>query len=332
MLRKYAAPLAGFGVGIALIAGLLFSVRGPKAPPAPPPAATAPKEPVPAPPTEVVKDGRIEAVHTITVTVSIAGEVDSFSADVGQDVYEGQILARISNQGLETGRDNALRIVQAAEAKLSTLETSISAARLEAARTHTESIRAVEDLNRTSKEYDRQKMLHSAGATPRNTYEKSGKDYEAARNDSEGNAELARQADQKVEQLTKELDATRKTLEDKRKELEEAQAALAAAEVHAPAAGVVVSRQGDIGKTLTQQEAATLFRIATDIAALQVVFAPDPSLKKGDTVELTFTDVPGDPIPAVIREIKNGEATAEFTSANPAIRPGMTCSVHVKLR
>ncbi len=272
----------------------------------------------------------MEAVHTIPVSVSIAGEIDIFSAEVGQDVFEGQILARISNAGLDTGRENAARIVQNAEAKLNSLETQISAARLEAVRAHDDATRAREDLDRASKEYERQKKLHVAGATPRNTYEKSGKDYEAASSDADGTTELARHADEHIEELTREYDLTKRTLEDKRKELEEVQAALAATEVHAPVGGVVVARQGDIGKTLTQQEASALFRIATDISALQAVFTPEPSMKPGDKVAITFADLPGDPLLGKVREIKNGEATAEFTSPNPAIRPGMTCSVHLQ--
>src|ERR1700722_9900875 len=107
-LRKYGAPLAGTAMAIALLAVLLFNVKRPApTPPAPPPAKV-----LPAAPKETTLQGRVEAVHTIAIGVSIAGEIDSFSADVGQDVFEGQILARISNQGLQTGLENAQRILQ----------------------------------------------------------------------------------------------------------------------------------------------------------------------------------------------------------------------------
>jgi multidrug resistance efflux pump len=321
-----------FGVAIAIVvlAGIVFSVGRAR-------MGTVPRNPAPAQsvsvaPKELTIQGRVDAVHSIPVSVSIAGEIDSFSAEVGQDVFEGQILARISNQGLDTGLENAQHILQNAETKLSTLETTISAARLEAVRARDESMRANEDMVHASKEYARQKMLNEAGATPRKTFEKSRTDYESAKSEADGNAELALHADDHVAQLTKEYDLTKKTLEDKRKELEEVQAAVAATEVRAPAGGIVVARQGEIGKTITQEEASALFRIATDISALQVVFTPDPGMKPGDTLDITFTDVPGDAIQAVIREIKNGQATAEFTSANPAIRPGMSCTVHAKLR
>ena len=323
------APLAGFLVAVVLIAGLVFSVLQPK--PSTPPAKSvpAPAPQAPASPKQISITGRVEAVHTIPVGVSIAGEVDSFSAEVGQDVFEGQVLARISNQGLEIGRDSLQRALPAWEQKLSTLETTISAARLEAVRAHDDSVRAQEEMGRTAKAFERQKLLHAAGATPRNAYEKSQKDMETAQTDAEGTSDLATRADQHVQDLTRQYDLLKKTIEDKRKELEEAQAALAATEIHAPAGGVVVARQGEIGKTLTQPEAAALFRIATDISRLEAVFTPDPATKKGDAVTVSFADVPGDPLPGVVREIKDGEAHAEFTSANPAIRPGMACTVQL---
>jgi len=322
--------VVGLAVGILLLVGVVFSLGRAR-------HEQSSKGPVPqqvtsSKPGELTLQGRVEAVHSIPVGVAIAGEIDSFSAEIGQDVFEGQILARISNQGLDTGLENAQRILQNAETKLSTLETAISAARLEAVRARDLSVRASEDLSHANREYDRQRMLNDAGATPRKTYEKSVKDYESAKSDAEGLSELARHADEHVVELTREYDLTKKTLEDKRKELEEVQAAVAATEVRAPAGGIVVARQGEIGKTITQQEASALFRIAADISALQADFTPDATMKPGDPIQVTFTDVPGDAIQAVIREIKNGQAIAEFTSANPAIRPGMSCTVHLRLK
>ncbi len=332
--RKYGGTAEGLALGIALalglLGGLLFSVYRAKTTQSPP--APTSQQAAPAVPKETALEGRVEAVHTIPVGVTIAGEIDSFSAEVGQDVFEGQTLARISNEGLQTGFETVQRIVQNAETKLNTLETSISAARLEVVRARDESLSASEDLGHASKEYERQRVLNDAGATPRKTFERSEKDYESAKAKAEALAELARHADDRVDELTREYDLTKKTLEDKRKELEEVQAAVAATEVRAPVNGIVVARQGEIGQTITQEQASALFRIATDIAALQADFTPGPTMKAGDPVTISFTDVPGDPIPARIGEIKNGQARAEFTSANPAIRPGMSCAVHTTIK
>lgn len=326
-LRKYAG---GAALAVALLAGIVFTVwrirtpRAPVAPPAKPTVAAAPQD-------QGIQ-GHIEALHMVPVAVPIAGEVDSFSAEVGQDVFEGQVLARISNQGLETGLENAKRILQNAETKLNTLEASISAMRLEAVRARDEAVSAGEDLSHAKREYDRQRMLNDAGATPRNTFAKAQKDYESAKAKEDGSAELARQADQHVEQLTSEYDLAKKTLADKRKELEEAQTAMDAAEIRAPAGGIVVARQGEIGETLTAEQASALFSLATDISALRVAFTPGQGMKPGDRIGITFTDVPVDPIAAVIGEIKNGQATAEFTSPNAAIRPGMSCTIRITIK
>ena len=324
--RKFAG---GAALAVALLAVIGFTVWRTRTPH--PPAAT-PRPVVSAAPKDRTIQGHVEALHTVPVPVSIAGEVDSFSAEVGQDVFEGQVLARISNEGLQTGLENAQHILQNAETKLNTLETSISAARLEAIRARDESMSAGEDLARATREYDRQRVLNDAGATPRNTYQKALKDSESAKAKAEGTAELARQADQHVVELTKEYDLTKKTLDDKRKELEEAQTAMDAAEIRAPAGGIVVARQGEIGETLTQEQASALFSIATGLTALRVVFPPDPGMKPGDRITITFTDVPVEPIPAAIGEIKNGQAAADFTSPNAAIRPGMPCTIRATIK
>lgn len=326
MLRKYGSVIAGTAVGISLIVALFFGMR--RSTPAPAATPKPVSQPAPAP-KETVVPGRIDAVHTIPVSVSIAGEIDSFSADVGQDVFEGQVLARISNKGLDTAQENGQKILRNAEEKVNSLESAIIAARLEAARAHDASSRASDDSERASKEFEHQRKLYSAGATPRLVFERSEKDYETARNENDAMADMARRAADHLDALTRELDLNKKTLEDKRREVEDVTAAIAATEVHAPASGIVVARQGEIGKTITQKEAAELFRIAVDIGSLTVTFAPDPSVKVGDTVLVTFSEIPGDPLPAVIRDIRNGEAVAEFTSANPAIRPGMPCGVRI---
>ena len=59
------------------------------------------------------------------------------------------------------------------------------------------------------------------------------------------------------------------------------------------------------------------------LVTMRVVFPADASLKAGDAITITFAEIPGDPIVTAIREIKDGQATAEFANANPAVRPGM---------
>ncbi len=324
-LRKYAV---GVALAVALLGGAFFLFERSRTRQ----VHATPVPQAPAAPKERTFQGHVEALHTVAVPVSIDGEVDSFSAEVGQDVFEGQVLARISNQGLETGLENAQRILQAAETRLNTLETSISAARLEAVRARDAALSAASDLEHASKEFERQRMLNDAGATPRNTFQKSEREYEAAKAKAEGTSELARHADAHIDELSKEYDLAKKTLEDKRKESEEAQSAMNAAEIRAPVDGVIVARQGEIGQPLTAEQASALFNIANDLSALRVAFTPDSGMKPGDRISIVFTDVPVEPIAATVGAIQNGQATADFTSPNAAIRPGMSCTVHATIK
>ena len=68
----------------------------------------------------------------IPVGTTVSGTIDAFLADVGQEVFEGQLLARIANQGLEAAQQEAARAAQNVQEKVSSIENRVIAARLEA--------------------------------------------------------------------------------------------------------------------------------------------------------------------------------------------------------
>ncbi|MDQ6664407.1 MAG: hypothetical protein M3Z23_08435 [Acidobacteriota bacterium] len=279
--------------------------------------------------------GKIRAQHSIPVRATVNGEVGSFLVDAGQDVYEGQLLARIVNPGLETGRETAAKEAETAQGKINSLDSAIIAARLESSRAATDATRAKDEAERTGKIYRRQAILQAEGATPRLVYEKSKREFASAQGDFESLDTLARQAADRVANLTQELQSAKRVLDDKNQQLEETQANLAAADVHSPVAGIVVARRGEVGKMLGPEDASELFRIAVDLSLLQAVFPADPAtlakIPSGEQASVAIPDLQVDAIPAAIKEVKGGEAIAEFVSPNANIRPGMNCSVAVML-
>ena len=112
-------------------------------------------------------------------------------------------------------------------------------------------------------------------------------------------------------------------MDDKNQQLEEMQANLAAADVHSPVTGVIVARRGEPGRMLDPDEASELFQIAVDLSLLQAVFEPDPGtlgrIKPGQTAFVTVPDLQTDALPAAIKEMNDGEAVAELTSAHAGI-------------
>ena len=192
--------------------------------------------------------GKIQAQHVIPVGATVTGTLDSFLVEVGQDVYEGQLLAHISNQGLESSREEAARAVQNAQEKVNSVEGRIIAARLEASRARAESNRSRDQFERAQKAYQRQQMLQREGATPRLVYEKSEREFETARSEFTSLDELARQADSRVGELVTDLEIAKHTHDQRNAEMEAATAQTAGAEIRSPVSGVLIARKGEPGR------------------------------------------------------------------------------------
>ena len=270
----------------------------------------------------------------IPVGTSVAGTIDAFLADVGQEVFEGQLLARIASQGLEAAQQEAARAAQNAQEKVSSIENRVIAARLEASRSRAEANRSRDQFQRAEKAYQRQDMLVREGATPRLVYEKAEREFETARSEFNSLDELARQAEDRVSGLMKEQEAAAHALAERNAELENARSNSGSAELHSPVSGFIVARKGEAGQSISLEEGKDLFEITTDISHLEVVTEPDPDslkrLRPAQSALLFVADLPG-AIPGTLKEIKRGGAIFEFTSPTPVIRPGMTAQVHVTL-
>lgn len=316
---------------LAMAAGALSRLRNSAAQNTAPPVKTS-APPVPA--GELSLAGKIEAQQVTTVAAQAGGTVAEFLVDVGQDVFEGAVLARIGNQGLEAAGENARAALDLAQARVEKAGSAIIAARLEATRARADAVRARGEFDRAQRNYQRQKMLHSEGATPRLTYEKSEREYAASQAESDSLEDLARVAENRVGELIQEQESAKRILEDKLKDVEEAKANMAAAEVRSPVDGLVVERKGEVGKELGAQEQAELFRIAVNLSELQVRVNPDPDalkrLKPGDAALVIVADLGGEGIAGSVKEIQGNQATVTFTSPNPVVKPGMTAQVRIK--
>ncbi|HUJ21314.1 MAG TPA: efflux RND transporter periplasmic adaptor subunit [Bryobacteraceae bacterium] len=297
------------------------------------PKVVAAYPPAAALPVELSVSGRIQARHVIPVSAATAGTLDAVFVDVGQDVYEGQVLAHISSQSLDSAREEAERAAQSAQEKVSTIEGRLIAARLDASRSRADANRARDQLERAEKAYQRQQLLHREGATPRLVYEKSEREFETARAEFTSLDALARQAEEHVTETANELNAARRAAADRSAELETATTQAAGAEVRSPASGILVGRKADPGKLLTPEEANDLFEIAVDTAQLAVLLNPDDAavkrIRAGQEALIFVAGSPG-VIPGTVAEVAGG-VSVTFTSPSPAIRPGMTAQVRLKL-
>ena len=283
---------------------------------------------------EATLSGTIRPQHVTNVGASVTGNIEAFLAEVGQEVYQGQVLARIGAGGLEAERESAAHGVEAAQDQVTRAEAAITAARLEASRAAADAQRGRTALDRAQKTYSRQQTLHAAGATPRLVYEKAQAELEAALHESEVLDAAEKAAGDTVGAATEALTTAKKLLATRNEEMESAQGALEAAEVRSPVDGLIVGRNGEVGKPV-EEAGADMFQIATDIYALEVVVEPQPlvlkRLQPGQPALVSILDLGIGGIAGEIKEIKDNQVVVQFGSTFPAVKPGMRADVRLKL-
>jgi multidrug efflux pump subunit AcrA (membrane-fusion protein) len=327
MWRKRAIALVGIAALVAVATLVAAHYRNTQAPSKTPPP---PSEPAPA---EVTLTGRVQARSVLNVRAPIEGVIERFLSDVGDDVFEGEVLAHIKSAKLDANRETAQTGAERAQTRVHDLETALIAARLEGSRARADAIRTRAELDRAERNYARQKLLMREGATPRLVFEKAEKDYNTLKTDAESLEQLARRAEDRLMSVTKELDAARTIAQAKAEELDDAKAELAAGDVHAPADGTVVGRSGQPGETVNRA-ATDLFQIAVNLTQLQVVLSPDPKtlerIRPGAPALIQIAEAP-EGITASVREVKSGQVFVDFASPSPAVRPGLTAQVRLRL-
>jgi multidrug resistance efflux pump len=286
------------------------------------------------PANQVTLSGAIRPQHVAGVGAQTNGLIEAFLVEVGQDVYQGQVLARIGSQGLESSREAAASGVDHAQEQVNRVEATVAGARLEQSRAEAEAQRARFAMERAETAFSRQQLLVSQGATPRLVYEKARDEYDSARTEFAVMDKAARGAAERVQSVLQEVASAQKILADENRRLEESQAAFEAADVHSPVDGVLVGRNGEVGKT-AQEFGDNLFQIATDMYALEVALEPEPPvlkrLRPGQPALVVIPDLQSAGIAGDVKEIKGTQVLVEFNSTIPAIRPGMLADVRLKL-
>lgn len=281
---------------------------------------------------EVTLSGKLRPQHVTAVKAEIDGDIDALLVDVGEDVYEGQALARIGASGLESQRDAAAAAVTAAESQVTRAESNVANARLEASRAEADQQRARAALDKMRAGYERQQTLNKAGATPKLTWEKAQREFQSAQQEYDVMDKAARLSADQVQATLNALSAAQKDVLERNQQLEAAQNNVGSAEVRSPVDGTVVARNGELGKPA----GTDLFDIATDMYALEVSLEPEPQvlqrLRTGQPALVLIPDLQSAGISGQIKEIKGSEVVVEFTCTLAAVRPGMPVDVRLKLQ
>ncbi|HLK21406.1 MAG TPA: hypothetical protein VKT81_20785 [Bryobacteraceae bacterium] len=323
MRGRWKLAIAGSAVLACAVVGFLALRRSPPAQAKV--AAVSPPKPV-----EIVLSGIVQAANVMDVPVPLDGTVEQFLAEVGQHVSEGETLARIKNPRLAAAEQLAKLNAEQAQNRLKQLESELIAARLEVSRSDADATRVRMSLDQAQKNFDRQQTMFREGVTPRLAYEKAQQEYQQWKTESQKLADTARKATERAESTAKELEPARKAIAERKTELEDAEADLASGEVNALADGVVIARRGKVGQRVTAA-ISDLFQIAADPQALEIVAAStDARIRTGQSA---IAELPNgvSPLAAKIKEVRSGRVFLDITSPPPAVVPGMSVQVKIRL-
>lgn len=321
---------SGTVILLAIAAGALSVLRKP----APVPKKEEAAAPQLAMGDEVSFTGKIEAARVVPVPAPVEGFLESWDVETGQDVLEGQALGRVKNTALDAAQERAQMELERAQTRVSNIEASILASRLEAARADGDAQRARSDADQLEKAYQRQQRLFAEGATPRVKFEQAEKDYQAAKQESLSATTIAGQTAERVAKLEKDLELAKKALDDGAAVLEDAKADLEASILTAPVDGTVLSLKVEAGGEV-DRGMQDLVQLAVDPAILNVIIEPDPPALKmmqpGQPALVTVAEVMNESLQGEVKQIRENQVTVEFTSPNPAIKHGMVAGVRIKL-
>jgi len=322
LLISLAALVAGAGGG-----ALSLHWKSRSAPPVPKSDAAL----VPAA-SEITLAGKLRPQHVTIVKPDAAGNIDALLVDVGEDVFTGEVLARIGESGMAERSDAAAAAAGAAEESVARAERSVATARLENSRADADRARSRGALDRAREVYERQEMLNQHGATPRLTWEKAQRDLTDAQHEYDSLDKAAQLSAGQLQSALNALTLAQKALADRNADLTAARDNVQSGEVHSPVDGTVVARNGEAGSPAPED----LFEIATDLFALEAAVGAEPAvlprLRAGEPVVIIIPDLQNAGIAGQVREIKDGTVIVEFTSTLAGIKPGMPVQVRLKLQ
>ena len=289
------------------------------------PAAPAPKA-FDSP--EITLTGRLQARTTERVHSHIAGILDAWYVDVGQEVYQDQLVGRIRNADLDGAVQTAQAALDRAEVQVSQLDAQLAGARLEASRTEAEQSRARNEFDRIEKIYQRYKNLMDSGAIARLTFEKTETEYHAAEKDAANRDAAVKEAADKLAALERDLEEARRAVTDQTAAVTKAKDAGADGDLRSPADGVVLERivhQGDqVG------DLADLMTVGTDLTKLAVSLTPEPVvLARIHAGQHAFVRISEAELSGEVHEVHGAEVIVEFTSPEPIMKLGGAAQVRI---
>ena len=278
---------------------------------------------------EVTLAGRIEPQSTEQVDAPVAGILEAWFVDEGQEVYQDQLVGRIQNANLDDVVQKTQAAFDQAELRVAQTDAQSVNAKLELSRAAADQVRVHNELDRIEKIYQRYKMLMDADAIARLTFEKTESDYKVANTEAAARDASAEEAQKRELAAERDLDESKSTRTKAADELAKAKDATAVCDLHSPADGVVLARDVHQGLQV-EQSAKALLTVATDLTNLRVSLAPGaPVLARIRTGQHAFIHTGDEDFTGEVTEIRGADVIVDFTIPAPVAKLGMAAQVRI---
>jgi RND family efflux transporter MFP subunit len=284
--------------------------------------------------------GRVEASKSAELSFQVSGLVVSLPVKEGQQVGEGQVIAKLR-------QDEFLARQKAAQGQLEQTQAALDALRLgerpeEQLRREAQLRAAEAKLANTKTESERYARLLPSGSVSRAEYELAETAYHVAQQEQKAALQLVEKGTTARKEDIEAQEAQVRTLQGR---LDEANVQLADTTLRAPYAGVVGRRLIEVGQLVTPSKPAVQFQntgeidIIADVpeAAMAVGFGPTNVVQ----ISAEFSNAPGQHFPVRVREVAQvaDPVTQTFpvrftmrAPRRPTALPGMTAKVDVTYR
>lgn len=263
---------------------------------------------------EITLTGRLQPQTVAQVDAPVAGILDAWFVDEGQEVYQDQLLGRIRNADLDAAQQSAQAAFDRAEIHVAQLDAQSAGSKLDVSRSAADQVRARNELDRIEKIYQRYKSLMDAGAIARLTFEKTESDYTAAKAEAVKRDAAAKEAEDKAAAIDRDSEEAKKALAEQTAAVAKAKDAIAACDLHSPADGVVVTRNVHQGAQVEAKK-DSLITIATDLTKLAVSATPEalvlPRIHPGQHAFVRLSDAE---LAGEVHEIRGAEVIVYFKS------------------
>jgi len=247
----------------------------------------------------IVAAGEIGPADQVSVRPEINGKIAELPVDIGDQVKKDQLLCRLDDTDLQSERDS--QVSQIAGTKL-----QIDAAALQVEKTH--------------REYERNKQLLDNHLISQEIFDNSRTEYDLAKNQND----MARNALERAEKALK-------IIEDK----------ISKTRILAPFDCTVLTRPVSLGQTVSGAagfnsgtEVMTIANLNDMIISAHINQADVTRMKNGQLVEIQVESVPGlrmgghveriAPQAIIKNGIKGFSARIVIDKIDPRVRPGMT--------